>query len=100
MILHRDSPYYEGFKNAYFKTETGCGYRISWLYVARLVLWRFLEISNRIGLALLIWINVGGTALLIIMGVEFAACFILCCGERAYVPIYTQSISMIIFDDK
>eukprot|EP01084_Bolivina_argentea_P142175 249772_1 len=45
-------------------------------YLFRVIIWRFLEITNRIFLAILIWINMGGLSLSIILGFEFIFCLI------------------------
>ena len=56
-----------------------------WQYLVRVILWRFLEITDRINLCLLIWVNIGGLSLLIILGFELFCCFIFCITERSYV---------------
>merc|ERR1712228_223128 len=44
--------------------------------------WRFLEITNRIFVCTLIWINLGGLALFTILIIEFFYCFILCIAQK------------------
>merc|ERR1712228_358481 len=44
--------------------------------------WRFLEITNRVFVATLIWINLGGMALTIILAIEFFYCFIMCFVQK------------------
>ncbi len=52
------------------------------------LLWRVLEISNRIFVCTLLWINIGGFGLIIIIGIEFMWCLILCITAKTYVKIY------------
>eukprot|EP01084_Bolivina_argentea_P189660 326125_1 len=56
-------------------------------YLFRVLIWRFFEITNRIFVCLLIWINLGGLALSIIICFEFIYCLIVC--------IYTKSVDPI-----
>ena len=39
-----------------------------WQYLVRVILWRFFEISSRICLIVMLWINLGGLATTIIIG--------------------------------
>eukprot|EP01084_Bolivina_argentea_P281979 482566_1 len=49
-------------------------------WIRRVFAWRFLEISCRIILLLLIWINLGGISVIILFGIEFIYLFIICLG--------------------
>ena len=67
-----------------------------WQYFVRVIFWRFLEITGRINLCVLIWINVGGLSLSIILSIEILICLILCLFEKSYVTyicIYTHQWS-------
>ncbi len=64
-----------------------CFVRFNWQYLMRVILWRFLEIASRICLLLLIWVNIGGLSVTIILGIEFFICFGFCIAEKAYVFI-------------
>ena len=54
-------------------------------WVVRVVLWRFLEISSRITLLCLVWINLGGLSIFIILGLEMSYLAIICFGLGTYV---------------
>ena len=74
----------------------------NWRYLMRVIIWRFFEISSRINLIVLIWINLGGLATTIIIGVETITCVIFCIIEKTYVCIITifrlpSYISMFIY---
>eukprot|EP01083_Nonionella_stella_P066967 176781_1 len=56
--------------------------RFNWQYLVRVILWRFLEISGRVCLCVLIWIDIGGFALVIILGCELMICLIFCVIEK------------------
>eukprot|EP01084_Bolivina_argentea_P005123 9678_1 len=49
-------------------------------YIIRVIFWRFLEISSRIILLCLVWINIGGLSIFIILGTEFVYLGIVCFG--------------------
>ena len=51
---------------------------LNWRYFLRVICWRFFEISSRVFILVLFWVAVGGFALLIVMGIELTAAFILC----------------------
>eukprot|EP01084_Bolivina_argentea_P017570 32806_1 len=51
---------------------------VNWRYLVRVVCWRFFEISSRVFILVLLWIAVGGFALIIIMCLELIGVFILC----------------------
>ena len=44
---------------------------INYKYFIRVIFWRFLEISSRIVLLTLVWVNLGGISIFIILGAEF-----------------------------
>eukprot|EP01083_Nonionella_stella_P078773 215773_1 len=44
---------------------------INWKYVVRVFFWRFLEISSRITLLVLTWVNLGGKAIFFLLAIEF-----------------------------
>ena len=48
--------------------ERGC---VNWRWLFRIFCWRFIEISNRIAILLLVWFNLGGIALFIVLFAEF-----------------------------
>eukprot|EP01084_Bolivina_argentea_P307598 531697_1 len=50
------------------------------LWFTRVVLWRFLEITSRIVLLCIVWINLGGISVFIILGLEFAYLAAICFG--------------------
>ena len=64
----------------------------NWQYLVRVILWRFLEISSRICLIVMLWINLGGLATTIIIGVEVLTCIIWCIAEKTYVHLSPLSI--------
>ena len=51
----------------------------------RVVLWRYLEITCRITLLCLIWINLGGLSIFIMLGLEMVYLSIICFGLGTYV---------------
>ena len=59
---------------------------INFRYIFR-VLVRFIEISSRVGLLTLMWINMGGLATGIIIGVEFVWLAITCWASKAIMNI-------------
>merc|ERR1719461_2387595 len=71
----------EPFKSLNFQTERAPF--LSWKYMVRIILWRFLEITSRICLLLLVWSSMGGVALLIILAVDFVICFGYCVKEKS-----------------
>ena len=74
------------WKNIDFKLKTKAPFiYFRWQYLVRVILWRFFEISSRICLIVMLWINLGGLATTIIIGVEVMTCIILCIAERTYV---------------
>ena len=90
LILYDFSPYYEKLKGINFKCKCKFPFiHISWLYLVRVILWRFLEITCRINLCLLIWINIGGFTLSVILSVELFVCLIICIAEKSYVCLYS-----------
>eukprot|EP01083_Nonionella_stella_P238395 835429_1 len=66
-------------KKKYAKRSTSC-YCINHRWFLRVVLWRFLEVSSRIGLLCVVWINLGGLSVFIIFGFEFLYLSIICYG--------------------
>merc|ERR1712228_1128934 len=54
----------------------------NWRYLFRVIAWRFCEISSRVCMLVLIWINLGGVSLSIILSIELIACFIACCYDK------------------
>eukprot|EP01084_Bolivina_argentea_P117277 208295_1 len=54
----------------------------NWQYFIRVILWRFFEISSRVCVCVLFWINLGGLALLIVLGMEITICLILSFVEK------------------
>eukprot|EP01084_Bolivina_argentea_P071110 129312_1 len=52
---------------------------MNWRYIIRVLL-RFMEISSRVGLLTLMWVNLGGFATGIIIGVEMVWLMIICVG--------------------
>ena len=66
-----------------------CFVHLNWQYLFRVIVWRYFEISSRVCLCVLIWINVGGLPLCIILGIELVVCFIFCVLEKTYVfPLF------------
>ena len=60
-------------------------------WVMRVVLWRFLEISSRIVLLCLVWINVGGLSVCIMLAVELIMTSLIACDEGTFsVSFYIQ----------
>eukprot|EP01083_Nonionella_stella_P128295 388699_1 len=55
---------------------------INWRYVLR-VFYRFLEISSKLCLFTLLWINLGGFATFLVIGFEMVFCMILCVGYKS-----------------
>eukprot|EP01084_Bolivina_argentea_P296579 510807_1 len=51
---------------------------VNFLYLFRVIFWRFFEITTRVFLLCLIWIAMGGFALIIIMGFELSCALIIC----------------------
>eukprot|EP01084_Bolivina_argentea_P001753 3241_1 len=43
---------------------------VNWRYLLRVFAWRFLEITNRVFMCILLWVNIGGLGLCVILGVE------------------------------
>ena len=85
MIMDPEDKEYQSLD---FKVKKQCPFiQFHWQYLVRVILWRFLEITDRINLCLLIWVNIGGLPLLIILGFELICCLILCIVERSYVSI-------------
>eukprot|EP01084_Bolivina_argentea_P043671 80431_1 len=76
---------------------------INFWYVLRVVLWRFVEMTMRIFLCTLIWINLGGLALFLILGVEFAYISYVCfklktidlMGFMVYITFASGSINNV-----
>ena len=52
--------------------------RINWRWLVRVFCWRFLEISSRICIFTLIWLNLGGLTVFIILLVELLYLVMLC----------------------
>eukprot|EP01083_Nonionella_stella_P117094 348514_1 len=52
-------------------------------YFIRVFLWRFLEISSRIILLCLMWINLGGLSVFIVLAVEFIYLSVICFGLQS-----------------
>eukprot|EP01084_Bolivina_argentea_P129564 228810_1 len=49
--------------------------------------WRFLEISTRMCVCCLIWINLGGVAIIVILLFEFVWCLLICVVGRSVYPL-------------
>ena len=58
-----------------------CNYQ--WLF--RVICWRFMEISSRICLLVLLWVYLGGVALSIMLFAELVACILVCIAGGWYV---------------
>eukprot|EP01084_Bolivina_argentea_P136849 241039_1 len=56
-------------------------------YLLRVIIWRFFEITNRVFIAILIWINMGGLSLSIILGFEFIFCLIQSIRSKSVFPM-------------
>ena len=56
----------------------------SWWFV-RVILWRFVEITCRVFLLVLIWINLGGATLMIILTLETLLCLVFAYSFKSYV---------------
>ena len=83
-------PIYEKFKSSSFKFKSKFPFiYISWHYLARVILWRFFEITGRMISYLTVWIFIGGFVLSVILSVELFACLILCIAAKSYVIVYT-----------
>ena len=55
-------------KQGKYKETIGCN---AW-YIVRVFMWRLVEITTRMFICCLIWINIGGTAITIILSLEFS----------------------------
>ena len=53
-------------------------------YIIRVIFWRFLEISSRVTLICLIWINLGGFAVIIIIWLEIIYLSYICYGVGSF----------------
>ena len=62
--------------------KKGC--KINFKWIKRVLCWRFLEISSRICLFALVWLNLGGMAVFIILFTEFVYLIVLCYGLRTF----------------
>eukprot|EP01083_Nonionella_stella_P066966 176780_1 len=94
-----DYEYRKPFRNLDFKFKKRfCCVQFNWQYLVRVILWRFLEISGRVCLCVLIWINIGGFALVVILGCELMICFIFCVVEKT--PDAMGNIMYISFGTK
>eukprot|EP01084_Bolivina_argentea_P136848 241038_1 len=60
---------------------------LNWQYIFRVILWRFFEITNRVFICILIWVNLGGLALSIIIGFEFVWCLSSAVVSKAVDPL-------------
>ena len=58
---------------------------LNWQYLFRLLGFRFCEISSRMAMLVLLWINLGGLALLMILFVELLACIALSWKAKRFV---------------
>ena len=65
--------------------KVGCIPCITPLWCRRVILWRFVEITCRVFLLMLIWINLGGAALMIILALEALVCLVIAYGYKSYV---------------
>ena len=93
LILHESSDNYEAFKSLNFRIKAQSPFiYFNWQYLVRVILWRFFEITDRIILCLLIWVNIGGLPLLIILGFELICCVIMCFAEQSYVSPSTYTL--------
>eukprot|EP01083_Nonionella_stella_P172767 593932_1 len=52
-------------------------------YIIRVFLWRFLEISSRIILLCLMWINLGGLSVFVVLTLEFIYLSVICFGLQS-----------------
>ena len=74
----------EDWKGIEFGKCHGCC-PFNYLWFVRVVIWRFLEISSRIVLLCIVWINLGGPSIFIILGLEFIYLSIIAYGLGTYV---------------
>ena len=83
---------YDCQQNSWEKGErlSGCDpKRINWRWFVRVFCWRFLEISSRIIMFSLIWQNLGGMAVFIILSCEMLYVI--------YLSILCETLSFLIF---
>eukprot|EP01084_Bolivina_argentea_P277183 473148_1 len=74
---------YTQFRDLGFKFKKKCCcINFNWQYLFRVIVWRYFEISSRVCLCVLLWINIGGLALVVILGIELIICFIFCVIEK------------------
>eukprot|EP01083_Nonionella_stella_P043394 117062_1 len=87
VLFSTDSPFRNlnlKFKKRYTIHGTAkCCIQFHWQYILRAVFWRFLEISGRITMCALFWINIGGLGLLIVLGLEMCFLFVFCLIEKS-----------------
>ncbi len=63
------------------------------------LLWRLLEITNRIFVATMIWLSIGGFGLTIIICAELVYCLCLCFASKTYVkPLLYFSLTLVNID--
>eukprot|EP01084_Bolivina_argentea_P269712 458445_1 len=91
-------------KKAELWTDLGFKYNkcpcIHWRYVWRVILWRFLEITNRVFICILLWVNLGGLALSVILVFEFIYLLVSAIKSRAVDPLSSlMYLSMNICTD-
>eukprot|EP01084_Bolivina_argentea_P075247 136417_1 len=53
---------------------------VNYRYFIRVFVWRFLEISSRITLLCLVWLNMGGMSVFIVLVIEFVYLSVICFG--------------------
>ena len=82
MLFEDDSP----FKELGLRKECPPS---NWQYLVRVIGWRFFEISSRVCLLVLIWTNLGGLALCIILSVELIGYLVACVMEKTYVLFWS-----------
>eukprot|EP01084_Bolivina_argentea_P309848 536000_1 len=75
-----------------------CFMQFNYKYLVRVILWRFFEIMSRVLLLMLLWINIGGMALFIILFIEFGICVIFCIIEKT--PDLMGNLMFISFATK
>ena len=68
------------FRDKWKNMFIGKTWSISYKWVTRVFLWRFLETSSRIALFTLVWINLGGVSVFVLLGLEMVYLFIICYG--------------------
>eukprot|EP01083_Nonionella_stella_P175224 609630_1 len=60
---------------------------INWRYLFRVFGWRFIEITSRVFLMVLLWLNVGGLGFCIILSFEFIWCCVIAYNQKSLDPL-------------